>query len=58
MEKAGDIKLVHLRPRGKTRGTVFVPYHQVAARIREAQNEQRGEIVGNGGEHPTAAEPE
>jgi hypothetical protein len=37
MEKAGEIKLVHLRPKGKTRGTVFVPYDRVAARIREAQ---------------------
>jgi hypothetical protein len=36
MEKAGLIKLVHLRPKGKTRGTVFVPYEAVAARIRAA----------------------
>jgi hypothetical protein len=37
MEKAGEIRLVHLRLKGKTRGTVFVPYDQVAARLREAQ---------------------
>jgi hypothetical protein len=42
MEKAGEIRLVHLRPKGKTKGIVFVPYDQVAARIREAQQ--------NGGE--------
>jgi hypothetical protein len=30
---------------------VFVPYEQVAARIREAQSEQNGKIVANGGEH-------
>jgi hypothetical protein len=42
MEKAGEIKLVHLRPEGKTRGTVFVPYAAVAARIREAQ-QNRGD---------------
>ena len=36
-EREGIVKLVHLRKRGKTRGTVFVPYDQVAARIREAQ---------------------
>jgi hypothetical protein len=37
MEKAGEIRLVHVRPKGKTKGIVFVPYDQVAARIREAQ---------------------
>jgi hypothetical protein len=42
MEKSKQIKLVRLRPCGKTRGTVFVPYDQVAALIREAQ-------TGNGG---------
>lgn len=52
MESEGLIKLVRVRPRGKARGTVFVPYEQVAARIREAQNEQHGDIVvTNGGEH-------
>ena len=50
MESEGFIKLVRVRPRGKTRGTVFVPYDQVAARIREAQNAQHGRIVANGGE--------
>ena len=42
MEKAGEIRLVHLRLKGKSRGTVFVPYDQVAARLREAAQ-------GNGG---------
>jgi len=56
MDKAGDIKLVRLRRRGKKRGTVFVPYDQVAALIREAQNAQHGEIVGTGGEHAGTAE--
>ena len=52
MESEGLIKLVRVRPRGKARGTVFVPYEQVAARIREAQNEQHSDIVANnGGEH-------
>jgi len=52
MESEGLIKLVRVRPRGKARGTVFVPYEQVAARIRKAQNEQHGDIVANnGGEH-------
>jgi hypothetical protein len=37
MEKAGEKVLVHLREKGKTRGTVFVVYAKVAARIREAQ---------------------
>ena len=37
MEKAGQIKLVKLRPKGKKRGTVFVPYAAVAKRLREAQ---------------------
>ncbi len=38
LEKAGEIRLVHLRPKGKTRGTVFVPYAAVAKHIRQAQN--------------------
>ena len=37
MEKAGEINLVRLRPKGKQRGLVYVPYAPVAARIREAQ---------------------
>jgi hypothetical protein len=40
-EREGIVKLVHLRPRGKARGLVYVPYHAVAAHIRSAQ--------GNGG---------
>jgi hypothetical protein len=47
MESEGLIRLVRERPRGKARGTVFVPYEQVAARIREAQNEPHGDIVAN-----------
>jgi len=48
-DREGLINLVHLRQRGKTRGTVFVPYAEVAARIRQAQNEQRGKIVAKNG---------
>jgi hypothetical protein len=54
-DREGLIKLVHLRTRGKTRGSVYVPYNQVAARIREAQNAQHGEIAGKGGANPAAA---
>jgi hypothetical protein len=37
-DREGLIVLVHLRQRGKTRGTTFVPYEQVADLIRRAQN--------------------
>lgn len=48
-EREGLIRLVHLRERGKARGTVFVPYAEVAARIRKAQQKRHGEIVAKGG---------
>lgn len=52
MEAEGLITLVRVRPRGKSRGTVFVAYEQVAARIREAQNQQHGAIVASNGGKP------
>jgi hypothetical protein len=51
-ERQGRWRLVRLRPKGKARGVTLVPYGEVLARLREAQSEQDGEIVGNGGGEP------
>jgi hypothetical protein len=45
-EKAGDIRLVHVRARGKLRGCTLVPYDIVAAFIRAQAG---AEINGTGG---------
>jgi hypothetical protein len=47
-DRLGLIRLVHLRERGKTRGCTFVPYAEVAARIRAAQQEA-GEMAAKDG---------
>jgi hypothetical protein len=39
LEKRGDVRLIHMRARGKARGVTLIPYDQVAALVRRKMEE-------------------